>query len=108
MRAAYFRTTLAIFVAMLAWAQPALAQIIQGTLTGTVSDTSGASMPGVTITVKNEDTGVIYHTSSTGSGVYSMPGLPRSRIRLPPTNPASSACSFRDWGWRRRRPSGRI
>ena len=34
------------------------AQAIYGTLTGTIADTSGAGVPGATVTIKNEDTGL--------------------------------------------------
>jgi hypothetical protein len=47
----------------------------QGSIQGTVTDSSGAAMPGVTITVKNEDTNVT-STAVTGvSGAYLIPSL---------------------------------
>ncbi|HWB84673.1 MAG TPA: TonB-dependent receptor [Bryobacteraceae bacterium] len=58
------------------WVGPLTAQIIQGTLTGNVSDSSGAAIPGVNITVTNEQTGTASRTVTTGAGVYSVPALP--------------------------------
>ena len=38
----------------------ALAQSDRGTITGTVSDSSGAVVPSVAITVRNTETGAVY------------------------------------------------
>ena len=53
----------------------AFAQSNQGTITGTVSDPTGASVPGSQIEVKNSETGVVYQggTSSTGNFVIPVP-----------------------------------
>jgi hypothetical protein len=51
-------------------------QIVQGTITGNVTDASGASIPGVQVTVRNQETGIVNRTISTGAGVYSLPDLP--------------------------------
>ena len=41
-----------------------------GEIRGTVLDSSGAVIPGVAITIKNEDTGVITNLKSDSTGVY--------------------------------------
>src|SRR5215470_17153510 len=53
----------------------AFAQSNQGTITGTVSDPTGASVPGSQIEVKNSETGVVYRggTSNTGNFVIPVP-----------------------------------
>src|ERR1700746_2548698 len=53
----------------------AFAQANQGTITGTVSDPTGASCPGSQIEAKNSDTGVVYRggTSNTGNFVIPVP-----------------------------------
>lgn len=53
-----------------------IGQIIQGTFTGSVTDASGAAIPGVSVTARNEQTGVTSRTTTTGTGVYSLPDLP--------------------------------
>ena len=53
-----------------------LSQAANGTITGTVSDASGAVMPGVSIEVKNTETGVTFSTITTETGNYAAPNLP--------------------------------
>ena len=53
------------------------AQVGGGEITGTVTDPSGAVMPGVTVTAINVETGVIYAPVTTNTvGVYSILDLP--------------------------------
>ena len=46
-----------------------------GTITGQVTDRTGAAVPGVTITVTRTDTGEVRTTQSGASGLYEIPGL---------------------------------
>jgi Carboxypeptidase regulatory-like domain len=46
-----------------------------GTILGTVTDTSGAVVPSITVTVTNTGTGVANRTVTTSSGDYFVPGL---------------------------------
>jgi hypothetical protein len=48
------------------------AQIDTGGITGTVTDSAGAVVPGVTITLINAETGVALSTKSTSTGTYSL------------------------------------
>src|SRR5713226_6570086 len=54
----------------------ARAQSEKGAVTGTISDSSGAVVPGAEITVTNVDTNVPYSTVSTGTGTYRVLNLP--------------------------------
>jgi Carboxypeptidase regulatory-like domain len=52
------------------------AQKVTGTISGTVVDTSGAVIPGVTIVVTNESTSVtIFRTTTDSSGAYTIPAV---------------------------------
>src|SRR5436853_1565122 len=51
-------------------------QAANGRITGTVSDASGAVIPGVMVEVTNSETGVVFSTLSTETGNYSAPNLP--------------------------------
>ena len=48
---------------------------INATLSGTVSDSSGALVPGVSVTTKNTGTGVVFNTVTNESGTYQFPSL---------------------------------
>src|SRR5436309_15038484 len=54
---------------------PANAQVTGATLSGTVTDTSGAVIPGVMIAIKNRATGVVRNVPSDEAGFYSAPNL---------------------------------
>jgi len=53
----------------------AFSQAGNGTITGTVTDASGASVAGASVEVKNTDTGVVFATVSTGTGAYTATDL---------------------------------
>ena len=55
---------------------PALAQTGAASLTGIVSDQSGASVPGATVTATNQATNVDYTAISNESGTYTVTSLP--------------------------------
>jgi hypothetical protein len=48
------------------------AQEFRATLTGEVSDSTGALVPGATVTATNIDSGTVYKGKTTGRGVYSI------------------------------------
>src|SRR5262245_29484666 len=54
----------------------AFPQAANGRITGTVTDASGAVLPGVAVEVTNTATGVAFSTVSTETGAYSAPNLP--------------------------------
>ena len=55
---------------------PTFAQTFRGTILGAVSDSSGAAVPGATVTIKNLDTGLTRTVSTSDDGSYSAPELP--------------------------------
>src|SRR5579864_656336 len=58
-------------VAPMAWPQTD-----RGAITGTVTDSTGAVVPGVEVVAMNAATNVKYTTTSTGTGTYRVPSLP--------------------------------
>lgn len=54
---------------------PSSAQLDTGTITGTVTDSSGAVLPGVTVTATQDETGVATAVVTNASGQYVFPGL---------------------------------
>jgi hypothetical protein len=51
------------------------AQTFRGTILGTVTDSSGAAVPGATVTIKNEDTGLTRTVTTADDGSYAAPEL---------------------------------
>jgi len=59
--------------------RPVSAQERFGGLTGTVTDTSGAVLPGTTVTVTNKASGAVKSVVTSGDGVYNIPDLDPGR-----------------------------
>src|SRR5260370_20844892 len=57
------------------WGGIADAQTGQGTLTGSVTDSSGAMISGVSVVVRNQNTGFTYNAGTTPEGIYRVPYL---------------------------------
>jgi len=64
------RLTIAVAALLLAFSGAAMAQQFYGTITGTVSDPSGAVVPNATIKVINVDTNVTVVLKTNAAGVY--------------------------------------
>ena len=52
------------------------AQTFRGTILGTVTDSSGAAVPGATVTIKNLGTGLVRTVTTSDDGSYTVPELP--------------------------------
>jgi hypothetical protein len=63
----------------------AYAQLTTGTINGTVTDASGAAVPGATITTRNTETGVARDTVSGPTGRYEVPNLPSGTYEVTAT-----------------------
>src|ERR1700756_104660 len=57
------------------WSRPATAQVAGATLSGLVTDSSGAAIADATVTTKNLATGEARVVQTNGEGFYSMPNL---------------------------------
>jgi len=71
-----------LFAAFIAAATPAMAQIDQGRLTGTVTDAQSGVLPGVTVTAKSPALIGVRTTVSEGDGKYSIASLPSGPYEL--------------------------
>ncbi|MEZ5356290.1 MAG: carboxypeptidase regulatory-like domain-containing protein [Bryobacteraceae bacterium] len=56
-------------------AQPSAGQTGQGTIAGTVTDSTGATIPGVSVRIRDRDTGFSYAPSTNDQGLYRQPYL---------------------------------
>jgi hypothetical protein len=61
---------------LLVAASPAFGQVGSGTITGTITDQTGAIVPGAPVEAKNTETGVIFSAASTSAGDYTISDLP--------------------------------
>ena len=76
MQSRFSRTALAAAFAMLAACMITSAQTTNGLMTGVITDSSGASVPGAQIAVTNQGTGLLRTTASGADGIYVVPQLP--------------------------------
>src|ERR1044071_6061312 len=60
----------------------AWAQTDRGTITGSVSDATGAVIPGAEIEAKNVATGAVYQAGSSETGNYTLAQLPAGTYEL--------------------------
>jgi hypothetical protein len=58
------------------------AQVTTGSVTGIATDTSGAAVPGVTITFAAKSTGVVRSIQTNSEGVFTSPALPPDEYAL--------------------------
>src|SRR5207244_9968413 len=70
------------FIVVLMLATYALAQVSTSSITGAVTDSSGAVVAGAQVEAKNEETGVVYNTVTTNTGNYSFPSLTPGRYTI--------------------------
>jgi len=71
-----------VVVCLFALTTTAFTQSDRGTITGTVSDATGAVIPGVAIEAKNSQTGATYQAGSSETGNYTLAQLPAGTYEL--------------------------
>src|SRR5215472_13087216 len=69
-------------IALLCFSAVAFGQETRSTLTGHVSDPSGAGIPGTAIEVTNTQTGVVTNAKSNSAGDYTVPFLQPGTYRV--------------------------
>src|SRR6266550_1775930 len=73
----------AFFLAcLMALAAPIAAQGTGGVIAGTIKDAQGGALPGVSLTLRNVESGVVRTAVSEGNGTYRLPGLPPGRYQM--------------------------
>jgi outer membrane receptor protein involved in Fe transport len=75
------RLALVVFLSLVL-ALPAVAQTVTGTIQGTVSDRSGGVLPGVTVTIRNAETGLQRVVVTNEAGFFNAPFLPIGRYEV--------------------------
>ena len=67
---------IAVIVSICLFSISALSQTINGTISGTVTDSQGAVVQGATVNIKNPDTGFTRTTTTDNDGNFKISGLP--------------------------------
>jgi hypothetical protein len=57
------------------WSQPASSQVSGATLSGLITDPSGAGIPNADVSIKNVGTGEVRAVPTNANGFYSVPNL---------------------------------
>ncbi len=76
------RIVLIAAVSLLLALSAALAQTGQGAITGAITDSAGALMPGVRIEARNTVTGAMYQAASGSTGAYTLAQLPAGTYQI--------------------------
>jgi hypothetical protein len=78
---------LAVCAVILSLAAAGLGQELAATLTGTVTDPSGALVAGATVVVHSEETGVdVRSVTTSGTGSFNITNIPAGRYTVRVTN----------------------
>ena len=93
-RAIHFLLTFSCAIALCATAS---AQVqTTSAITGTVTDSSGAVMPGVKVTVRNEETGAVRETITNDAGHYSVQALRPGKYSITAALPGFKTAVVKD------------
>ncbi|MGA2427119.1 MAG: TonB-dependent receptor [Candidatus Acidiferrum sp.] len=82
LRRCYWAIGSVALVLMLCGTQRAVAQEVTATITGTVTDASGAAVVGATVTAKSVDRGITYPVVTNEAGLYRISQLPIGSYEL--------------------------
>ena len=80
-------------IALVGNATPGMAQGNSGVVNGTVQDTSGAAIPGATVTLSNPVSGYTRTTTSDASGQFHFFNLPFNPYRVSVSSPSFRSSS---------------
>lgn len=78
------RRSLLLLITLFVTGSPAwaVAQETGGSISGTIADSQGGALPGVTVTLRNEATNAALTTTSNAEGAYVLPFVPIGRYTL--------------------------
>ncbi|HTD25307.1 MAG TPA: TonB-dependent receptor [Terriglobales bacterium] len=81
-RKRYGKIVLAVIVLAAVWSIPSLAQVLKGSISGSVTDPQGAVVSGAEVKATQVETGAAYITQSDNSGLFRLNLLPTGNYKL--------------------------
>jgi Carboxypeptidase regulatory-like domain/TonB dependent receptor len=87
-RGVLFAAYLAVLGALTVWVEPAHAQLLQGSITGNVTDASQAAVVGAKVVATEQTTNFTRDTTTNGSGGYNLPTMPPGAYTITVTAPS--------------------
>jgi hypothetical protein len=85
---------LALVALLLCTANPAWGQEVTASITGTVSDPTGAAIVGATVTAKSVERGLTYTAVTNDSGIYRIAQLPVGSYELKVEKPGFASAAY--------------
>jgi carboxypeptidase family protein len=76
------RVALGLVIIVSLYSQSLIAQSVTGTILGTITDSSGGVIPGATVTLKHEGTGLTRTVTTDTAGEFTAPSLPTGKYTL--------------------------
>lgn len=77
----------ALSLFMILMSLPLLAQVDQGAVTGVIKDSTGATIPGATVTLTDTDNGLVLTGKSDASGIYTFSPVKIGNYKITATHP---------------------
>jgi hypothetical protein len=90
------RSAVLVCVALLALAAPAIAQVLYGSIVGTVTDSSDLAVPGATVTITHMETNQARETTTNETGNYTFPNVAAGTYRVDVTLPGFQSFRAQD------------
>src|SRR6185295_2555539 len=94
MKGVHLRVAVFVIAVCLVFSAHGFTQVINATLSGVVSDSSGALIPGVEVTAKHTETGVVSSVVSNESGTYRFGSLQPGPYQVTATLPGFQPQTF--------------
>ncbi len=77
-----------LLILFLASPQKVQGQLLQGSITGNVADSSGAAIPDARVVAKEQQTNFTRETTTNASGIYNLPTMPPGTYNISVTAPS--------------------
>jgi Carboxypeptidase regulatory-like domain/TonB-dependent Receptor Plug Domain len=90
------RCAVLICVALTVWSAQAIAQVLYGSIVGTVTDSSDLAVPGATVTITPAETNQARETTTNETGNYTFPNVAAGTYRVDVTLPGFQSFRAQD------------